>query len=122
MRPSRASSQRRETIIVEQGARSAEQNSLPAPCSVRIVLETVHQNRRTAEYPECRAAASRSAADLALHIHLGGRLRERKVRGPEAHLGLRREEPARPSGQRRFEVDEANPFIHREPFDLLEDG
>src|SRR5206468_2819272 len=66
--------------------------------------------------------AARPAADLALHVHLGRRLREREVGGPEPHLGGGREDAPRKRGERRLEIDERDPFVYGEPLDLLEHG
>ena len=62
--------------------------------------------------------AAAAAAELAAHVHLGRRLGEREERGPEAHLGGRREELPREVRQRRLEVHEGDALVHGEPLDL----
>ena len=64
--------------------------------------------------------AAGAAADLTLHVHLGGRLGERKERRAEAHLRGRREDTPSECRQRRLEVDECDAFIDCEAFNLLE--
>ena len=66
--------------------------------------------------------AARPLADLALHVHLGRGLREREERGAEPHPRVGREEAPGERGERGLEVHEGDPFVDREPLDLLEHG
>ena len=67
------------------------------------------------------AAQPDAVAELALDIHFGRGLGEREERWPEAGPRGRREEAVREVDQRRLEIDERDPLVHREPFDLAED-
>src|SRR5690242_2379770 len=64
--------------------------------------------------------ASRPAAELALHVHLGRGFGEGEVGGAEAHLGARREEALGEMLERPLQVDEGDPLVDREPLDLEE--
>src|SRR5688500_2408381 len=63
--------------------------------------------------------ASRAVTQLALHIHLGRWLGERKKARAEACLRLA-EQPVGEMGERRFQIDERDAFVDCQAFDLSE--
>ena len=64
--------------------------------------------------------AADAPADLALHVHFGRGLGERKERRPEPDTRVGGEEAAGERREGRLEVDEGDPLVHGEAFDLLE--
>src|SRR5690606_29524624 len=64
--------------------------------------------------------AGATAAHYALDIHLGGRLREREERGPEAHLQILLEEHLQEFGDGALEISKTDLTIHQQPLNLME--
>src|SRR6185312_11826346 len=63
--------------------------------------------------------ATRPLAETALDVHLGRRLRERKVAWPESGA-CRTEESRREMREGGLEIDEADSFVNGESLDLRE--
>src|SRR6185437_8888079 len=63
--------------------------------------------------------ATRPLAETALDVHLGRRLRERKIAWPESGA-CRTEESRREMRERGLEIDEADSFVNGESLDLRE--
>ncbi len=56
----------------------------------------------------------------ALHVRFGGRLSEREMVGAEPHNGVFAVHALNQDFQRPFQVGKRNPFVHNQPFNLVE--
>src|SRR3990170_5010117 len=98
------------------------------PARIPLALDSGRFENRWMNHPRAEylhpagalaAGTAGSVTQLALDIHLGGGLGERKEARPEPRLRLA-EQPVGEIGEGRLQIDEGDSFVYGEPFDLCE--